>query len=84
MLPWSHDMMATFASALRALKKNGLFIFTTVGLDTLKELRQAFASVDAQDHVNAFYDMHEIFELIQLIQIFMQQVLIGQYCWQRY
>jgi len=60
MLPWSHDMMATFASALRALKKNGLFIFTTVGLDTLKELRQAFASVDTQDHVNAFYDMHEI------------------------
>jgi len=60
MLPWSHDMMATFASALRALKKNGLFIFTTVGLDTLKELRQSFASVDAQDHVNTFYDMHEI------------------------
>jgi malonyl-CoA O-methyltransferase len=60
MLPWSHDMMATFASALRVLKKNGLFIFTTVGLDTLQELRQAFATVDAQDHVNAFYDMHEI------------------------
>ncbi len=60
MLPWSHDMMATFASALRVLKKNGLLIFTTVVLDTLKELRRAFATVDAQDHVNAFYDMHEI------------------------
>lgn len=60
MLPWSPDMMETFGSCLRALKKNGLFIFTTVGIDTLKELRHAFSEVDAHDHVNTFYDMHEI------------------------
>lgn len=60
MLPWSPDMMATFSAALNALKKNGLFIFTTVGVDTLKELRAAFSQVDARDHVNTFYDMHDI------------------------
>lgn len=60
MLPWSPDMMATFAACLCALKKGGLFIFTTVGIDTLKELRQAFSQVDALDHVNTFYDMHDI------------------------
>jgi malonyl-CoA O-methyltransferase len=60
MLPWSSDMMVTFQSCLRVLKKNGLFIFTTVGIDTLKELRQAFAQVDILDHVNHFFDMHEI------------------------
>lgn len=60
MLPWTPDMMATFASCLRVLKKGGLFIFTTVGIDTLKELRQAFSQVDARDHVNVFYDMHDI------------------------
>lgn len=60
MLPWSPDMMMTFSSCLRALKKNGLFIFTTVGIDTLKELRQAFSEVDAFEHVNGFYDMHDI------------------------
>lgn len=60
MLPWSPDMMQTFASCLRSLKKGGLFIFTTVGIDTLKELRHAFSQVDALDHVNTFYDMHDI------------------------
>jgi malonyl-CoA O-methyltransferase len=60
MLPWSPDMMETFSSCLRALKKGGLFIFTTVGIDTLKELRQAFSQVDTRDHVNTFYDMHDI------------------------
>lgn len=60
MLPWSLDLMQTFSSCLRVLKKNGLLIFTTVGVDTLKELRQAFAQVDSLDHVNHFYDMHEL------------------------
>jgi malonyl-CoA O-methyltransferase len=60
MLPWSPDMVATFTSCLAALKKEGLFIFTTLGVDTLKELRQAFSEVDSLDHINLFYDMHEI------------------------
>jgi malonyl-CoA O-methyltransferase len=49
-----------FAEAVRALKDEGLFMFSTFGPDTLKELRSAFASVDGAEHVNAFIDMHDL------------------------
>lgn len=35
-------------------------MMTTFGPDTLKELRQAWAQVDEQQHVNTFIDMHDI------------------------
>jgi malonyl-CoA O-methyltransferase len=35
-------------------------MFTTLGPDTLKELRSAFARIDAYEHVNRFTDMHDI------------------------
>jgi malonyl-CoA O-methyltransferase len=37
-----------------------LFIFTTLGPDTLKELRAAWTQVDEHVHVHAFIDMHDI------------------------
>jgi malonyl-CoA O-methyltransferase len=49
-----------FPEAARALENGGLFIFSTFGPDTLKELRAAFARVDAAEHVNAFIDMHDL------------------------
>jgi malonyl-CoA O-methyltransferase len=42
------------------LQSEGLFIFSTFGPDTLKELRAAFARVDGAEHVNAFIDMHDL------------------------
>jgi malonyl-CoA O-methyltransferase len=59
MLPWS-DAEATFAEFRRVLAPRGLLSFTTLGPDTLHELRAAFASVDAHSHVNRFLDMHEV------------------------
>lgn len=47
----------------RALAPGGLFMFTTFGPDTLKELRAAFRTADADDatpHVNQFPDMHDV------------------------
>ena len=38
----------------------GLFMFSTFGPDTLKELRAAFAAVDGYQHVNTFIDMHDL------------------------
>jgi malonyl-CoA O-methyltransferase len=49
-----------FAEAARALVSEGLFLFSTVGPDTLRELRAAFAEADGAPHVNRFVDMHDL------------------------
>ncbi len=49
-----------FAEAARVLEVGGLFMFSTFGPDTLKELRAAFAAVDGFEHVNTFIDMHDL------------------------
>lgn len=51
---------AAFGEAARVLENGGLFLFSTFGPDTLKELRAAFAAVDGYAHVNAFVDMHDL------------------------
>ena len=51
---------AAFAEVSRVLQPGGLFLFSTFGPDTLKELRAAFASVDGHEHVNTFTDMHDL------------------------
>ncbi len=49
---------------VRVLKPNGLFMFTTFGPDTLKELRAAFRAIDDAPHVNQFIDMHDIGDIL--------------------
>ncbi len=49
---------------MRVLKPTGLFMFTTFGPDTLKELRAAFRSVDDKPHVNEFVDMHDLGDIL--------------------
>lgn len=44
----------------RVLTPQGVVVFSTLGPDTLSELRQAWASVDTYPHVNVFYDMHDV------------------------
>ncbi len=51
---------ATFKEFSRILKPGGVVIFSTLGPDTLKELRAAFTGVDGYEHVNQFIDMHDI------------------------
>ena len=59
-IQWVNDLDKAFAEFHRVLAPNGLLMFSTLGPDTLKELRQAFAGVDQADHVNRFVDMHDI------------------------
>ena len=59
MLPWS-DPDAVFAEFRRVLAPRGLLSFTSLGPDTLKELRAAWAQVDSHSRVIAFLDMHDI------------------------
>jgi malonyl-CoA O-methyltransferase len=42
------------------LRKGGLFVFSTLGPESLSELRDAWATVDNDPHVNRFADMHDI------------------------
>jgi len=55
---WCDDLVAVLKECRRALKPGGLLLFSTLGPDTLKELRSAFASIDSAPHVNRFLDMH--------------------------
>ena len=50
--------------AARVLTPRGLFMFTTFGPDTLKELRAAFKTIDDAPHVNTFPDMHDIGDIL--------------------
>jgi malonyl-CoA O-methyltransferase len=59
MLQWC-DLDAVFAEFRRALAPGGCLRFTSLGPDTLHELRAAWASVDSQSHVNRFINMHDV------------------------
>ena len=58
-LHW-YDPQDFFNTAHRVLAPGGIFGFSTLGPDTLVELRQAFASVNLHPHVHDFFDMHDL------------------------
>ncbi len=60
---WAGDLVAVFGECSRVLRPGGLLMFTTLGPDTLKELRAA-TSGDAAVHVNRFIDMHDVGDMM--------------------
>lgn len=62
LLPWTLPDRV-FAECARVLKAGGLALFTTLGPDTLLELRRAWAAVDDRIHVHGFVDMHDVGDL---------------------
>ena len=63
-LQWARDLDATLNGFHHALAPGGLLIFATLGPDTLKELRTAFAAIDDAPHVNRFVDLHDIGDML--------------------
>ena len=61
-LPWTRPE-ALFAEARRVLKPEGVLVFSTLGPDTLQELRQAWRKADDAIHVHAFWDMATLGDL---------------------
>ena len=62
LLHWLDDPLPAFAEAHRALAVGGLLMFSTLGPDTLKELRSAFA--DGYAHTQRFIDMHDLGDML--------------------
>lgn len=60
MLQWCDDPDAVFREIRRTLRPNGLLTFSTLGPDSLRELRRAWAGVDSYTHVHRFIDMHDL------------------------
>ena len=60
LLPWLSDPATALAEVSRVLRKDGVFVFATLGPDSLLQLSRAWRRVDAGAHVNRFLDMHDI------------------------
>jgi malonyl-CoA O-methyltransferase len=62
LLHWLDDPIPALAEAHRVLEVGGLLMFSTLGPDTLRELRSAFA--DGYAHTQRFADMHDLGDML--------------------
>jgi malonyl-CoA O-methyltransferase len=62
LLHWLDNPLPALAEAHRVLETGGLFMFSTLGPDSLKELRAAFA--DGYAHTQRFTDMHDLGDML--------------------
>ena len=60
LMPWIDDLSGLFGEVARVLGKDGVFVFSTLGPDSLTTLRQAWSDVDDELHVHQFADMHNL------------------------
>lgn len=62
LLHWLDDPIPALAEAHRVLEVGGLLMFSTLGPDTLKELRSSFS--DGYAHTQRFADMHDLGDML--------------------
>jgi len=62
-LHWSTGLELAVREAYVALRRGGLFLFSTLGPDTLKELADASADAHGLSPVHTFTDMHDVGDL---------------------
>jgi len=60
LLPWIADTGPIFTEVARVLRKGGMFMFATLGPDSLREISNAWRQVDDNAHVSQFPDMHNL------------------------
>jgi malonyl-CoA O-methyltransferase len=64
MLHWLTDPLPAFKEIHRVLEVGGLFMFATLGPDTLKELRDAGQKVGSGETARQFLDMHDLGDML--------------------
>lgn len=57
---WSQSLPHLNQELNRVMNRNGCLMFSTLGPDTFKELKQAWLSGDQYSHTNDFADMHDL------------------------
>ncbi len=62
LLHWLDDPVPALAEAHRVLEVGGLLMFSTLGPDSLRELRMAFS--DGYAHTQRFADMHDLGDML--------------------
>lgn len=71
---WANPLSSVFSELNRVMNVNGCLMFSTLGPDTFKELKSAWASVDKYAHVNSFIDMHDYGDML-LAEQFLDPVM---------
>ncbi len=66
MLQWCPNLNNVFLECRRILKDKGLFVFTSFDTGTLTELKQSWAAINNEKHVNDFVSPPIIHQLLQL------------------
>lgn len=71
---WANPLELAFRELNRVMNVNGCFMFTTLGPDTFKELKESWAIVHSFAHINQFADMHDVGDLL-LSEYFLDPVM---------
>jgi len=64
MLQWSPDYQRSLKEIWRVLKPNGILLFSTLGPDTLRELRYCWKKIDNYPHVHSFIPQKSLMQAI--------------------
>lgn len=71
---WANPLSTVMSELNRVMSPGGCLMFSTLGPDTFKELRGAFAVADQHAHVNDFSDMHHVGDCL-LAEYFLDPVV---------
>jgi malonyl-CoA O-methyltransferase len=71
---WSQPLSAVIHELNRVMNSDGCLLFSTLGPDTFKELRQAWSLADSHAHTNDFIDMHDVGDCL-LAEYFLDPVV---------
>ena len=81
-LQWCYRPEHLFAELARVLRAGGMCVFTSLGPNTLCELRSAWAAVDSHQHVNSFLPASELLEAAERIYGIEMHLKSSAFCMQ--
>lgn len=73
-IQWCENLQRTLKEIKRVLQPGGIAVMSTLGSQTLAELKQSWEVVDVQPHVNQFLTCDEIKNAIQEMQFYTQHI----------